>query len=119
MAQEYAEKFDPKWTSPLYGCRPVAFLHDEIIIEARNDEANPRLAFTAAQRLKDVMVERMQTWLPDVPAKASPVMMRRWYKGAKPAYVELDGHKVMVPSKPVKEEKDGKKSTKWVVDLAA
>lgn len=67
--------------SPLYGYRPVAFIHDEIIIEGPN---NPERASAAAGRLSEVMVAVMESWLPDVPVKSTAAMMRRWYKGAKP-----------------------------------
>jgi len=104
-------------TSPLYGCRPVIFLHDEIIMEIPYEKNNPAKASAAAKRLQQIMVERMQVWLPDVPAKASPVMMKRWYKGAKPVY---DADKNMLPSMPkVEKMPDGSKKTKWVVDEEA
>jgi len=100
--------------SPLAGCRPVVFLHDEIIIEAPDVPGRPEVASGAARRLKEVMEARMQVWIPDVPAKASAVMMRRWLKGAKPVY---DDNKNMLPSKPVKVVgSDGKEKTKWVAD---
>src|SRR5206468_3423384 len=103
-------------TSPLYGCRPVIFLHDEIIMEIPFS-FEPARASAAAKRLQQIMVERMQAWLPDVPAKASPVMMKRWYKGAKPVY---DANKNMIPSMPkVEKMPDGSKKTKWVPDVEA
>ncbi len=71
--------------SPLYGCRPVIFLHDEIVIEAPQDRAA-----AAATRLSEVMVVAMEVFTPDVPATASATMMRRWYKGAEPVY-DADG----------------------------
>ena len=67
--------------SPLYGCRPVIFLHDEIVIEASADQAS-----AAAARLSELMVVAMEAFTPDVPATASATMMRRWYKGAEPVY---------------------------------
>lgn len=74
--------------SALYNSRTVAFVHDEIIIEARED-----VAPEAVQRLADVMVEGANIYLPDVPiprAKLEPVLMRRWSKKAKPV-VGADG----------------------------
>jgi len=82
-------------TSPLFGCRPVAFIHDEILLEAPYDEQDPSGASAAADRLSEVMVIEMSKWITDVPVKASAVMMRRWRKGAKP--VRRDG--MLVPSK--------------------
>jgi len=63
--------------SPLYGARPVAFIHDEILLEA--PEA---FAHEAAEEMTKVMIEAMEQWTPDVPAKASPAMMRHWSKEA-------------------------------------
>ena len=70
-------------SSPLYGCRPVIFLHDEIIMEA--PEAYAHLA---APELERLMVEAMQTFVPDVPCRATAALMRRWAKGAEPAYID-------------------------------
>lgn len=108
--------------SPLAGSRPVIFMHDEIITEVpyrgREQEASD-----AADRIGEIMRERMRRWLPDVQVKASPVMMRRWFKGAKPVRID----KRLVPSRGVKEEVPGKIDrktgkplvlTKWVADLA-
>ncbi len=64
--------------SPLYGSRPVAFCHDELLVESLEDRAPE-----AADRLSRVMVESMEKFLPDVPVIAEPVVMRSWFKGAK------------------------------------
>jgi DNA polymerase I-like protein with 3'-5' exonuclease and polymerase domains len=64
--------------SALYGSRLVAFIHDECLAEAP-EEAAPY----AAERLSQLMVTGMKAYLPDVPVEAEPVLMRRWYKGAK------------------------------------
>lgn len=66
--------------SPLHGCRPVIFLHDQIIMEVPDDL---ELAHAAGERLAQVLIDTMQEWVPDVPIKASPILMRRWYKKAK------------------------------------
>lgn len=89
--------------SPLYGCRIPVFLYDEMIIEAPEHRAH-----AAAERLATVMREEMEQWLPDVPITCAPAMMRRWFKGCKPVFV--DGE--LVPARPVK--KDGKVT--WVHD---
>ena len=68
-------------TNPLYGCRLVLFLHDELIIEAPEEHAHE-----AAEELTRVMIEQMQTVCPDVPITAEPALMRRWYKGAEAVY---------------------------------
>lgn len=66
----------------LYGCRPVAFIHDEIILEAPEV-----IAHEAGIRLSEVMCKAMSHFIPDVPVTASPAMMRRWLKGAEAVYV--------------------------------
>jgi DNA polymerase-1 len=99
--------------SPLYGCRTVIFMHDEIIMEVPEATATHRLhgAGDAGERLGQVMVEAMSKWVPNVLIKASPVLMRSWKKGAKPV---RNAAGVLVPGRP--ETKDGK--TKWVEDGA-
>ncbi len=99
--------------SPLFGCRPSFFIHDEIGIEIPYDTLGPKRAAAAAQRLSTVMIESMRKWIPDIPISCKPVMCRRWYKGAE--QVLVDG--VLVPSKPVVTEKDGKKKTTWTADV--
>jgi hypothetical protein len=95
--------------SPLFGCRPVVFMHDEIIIESPED-----IASSAAQRLGEIMREGMSAWVPDVPIKAGPALFRRWHKGAKA--VVVDGR--MVPGKPEKYLDDqGKTKKRWVHDV--
>lgn len=79
-------------SSPLYGSRPIAFIHDEIIIETPENGNEHE----AAQELCRVMIEAMASWITDVPVLCDAVMMRRWYKGAKPVFV--DGR--LVPCKP-------------------
>lgn len=90
--------------SPLYGCRPWLFCHDEIGMEIPYEAVGPQGAHAAAMRLQEVMIEQMKIWCPDVPIGATAVMTRRWLKGAKPVY--KDG--ILVPCR-----KEGKK---WVYD---
>lgn len=63
--------------SPLYGCRPVIFVHDEVITEMPI-----HLAEKAAERQAEIMVRELQAYCPDVPIKAEPALMWRWLKGA-------------------------------------
>ena len=65
--------------SPLFGCRPVAFIHDELLVEVP-EGIEERTA--AANRLAQVMVDAMTIYIPDVRIEAEPAAMRRWYKGA-------------------------------------
>ena len=65
--------------SPLYGCRPVAFIHDELLVEVP-EGIEERTA--AADRLAEVMVAAMKVYIPDVKINAEPAAMTRWLKGA-------------------------------------
>jgi len=61
--------------SPLFGSRPVAFIHDEIVLET------PETGYRqAAAELVKIMVEAMEIYTPDVPIRASATAMRRWRK---------------------------------------
>lgn len=64
--------------SPLYGCRPVAFVHDEILLEAPEEQAP-----AAGDELARVMVDAMRPYVPDFTPKATPALMRWWSKKAK------------------------------------
>jgi DNA polymerase I-like protein with 3'-5' exonuclease and polymerase domains len=65
-------------SSPLYGSRPLVFIHDEIIVESPD-----ALAPEAGDRLASIMVDAMNKVCPDVPAQATPALCKRWLKGAK------------------------------------
>jgi DNA polymerase-1 len=73
-------------SSPLYGSRPVVFVHDEIITEMPEDRAEE-----AAWRQSQILVERGKLWTPDVKLKADPALARRWFKGAEPVWRTPDG----------------------------
>ncbi len=63
--------------SALFGCRPVNFIHDEIIAEAPLDRASD-----AAWEMRDVIVKAYNRFTPDVPARSTPVLMDRLSKNA-------------------------------------
>jgi DNA polymerase I-like protein with 3'-5' exonuclease and polymerase domains len=69
--------------SDLFGCRPVAFIHDEILMEAPLEKVD-----AAAKRLCRVMEDAMTQYIPNVLIKAEPAAMLRWYKGAEPVWNE-------------------------------
>jgi len=69
--------------SALLGCRPVLFLHDELVIEAPEAYAHE-----AAVELERVMCDAMEELTPDVPARASPALMRNWSKKAEAVFDE-------------------------------
>lgn len=98
--------------SALFGARPVFAIHDELGLELPYAAWGAKRADKAANRLREIMIEAMQRWVPDIPITCKPVMCRRWYKGVEQVFV--DG--VLVPAKPVTAEKDGKKKTTWVAD---
>ena len=66
---------EPK--SALYSARVVIFLHDEIILEAPEGRAR-----AAGLELAEVMIEQMQTKIPDVPIRCVPVLSHQWSKDA-------------------------------------
>lgn len=61
---------------------PIAFVHDEIVGEVRDDE----LASERAKEIARIMVLSMKEITPDVKPKAEPALMRRWNKAAEPVY---------------------------------
>ena len=67
--------------SPLWNCRPVAFIHDQVLIEAPIDRAPD-----AAWRATEIMIESAQVPMPDVPIQATPALTDRWYKKASAVY---------------------------------
>ena len=67
--------------SPLYGVRCWAFIHDEFILEGPEETSH-----LWAPAASDIMVEEMRKYTPDIPIKAEPALMRRWYKDAEPIY---------------------------------
>lgn len=67
--------------SALYGSRLVNFVHDEFIAEVPEDRAHE-----AAQETVRIMEESGKIWMPEVPPRAEPALMRRWYKKAEPVY---------------------------------
>ena len=68
-------------TSPLFGCRPLVFVHDEIILEAPADRGHE-----CAMRLKHLMEREMNAVTPSIPASATPAIATRWLKNAEPKY---------------------------------
>ena len=67
--------------SPLFGSRPVLFVHDELILETPDDAR----AHDAAIELSRIMREAANEWVPEVPFRApdpEPLLMRVWSKNA-------------------------------------
>jgi hypothetical protein len=64
--------------SPLFGCRPVNFAHDEFFVEIPEDDR----MHERAEALKKIVLDGANELLPDVKTKTSPVIMRYWSKEA-------------------------------------
>jgi hypothetical protein len=64
--------------SPLYGCRPVNYSHDDLLTEVPEARASP-----AANEMALLFIKGINEWLPDVPATAKPLLTRVWSKKAK------------------------------------
>jgi DNA polymerase I-like protein with 3'-5' exonuclease and polymerase domains len=62
-------------SSVLYGVRPVAFVHDEILAEVCEERAHAQ-----AFELAKVMVEGCNIYLPDVPVRCTPALGKFWSK---------------------------------------
>ena len=96
LSQECYTGRSAMWTgeglSPLYGSRLTIFVHDEFIGEAPEEQAA-----AAAERLSEVMAAGMKLYLPDIPVKCAPVLMRRWYKDAEEV---RDENGTLVPWEP-------------------
>lgn len=67
--------------SPLYGSRPVLFVHDEIIVESPLEKAHE-----AALELKRLMETCMNLFTPDIPSVAEPALALCWRKDAYPRF---------------------------------
>lgn len=80
--------------SPLYGSRPVNFVHDQIITETLEGP----FMHDAAEEQARLMVKAANEWLPDVPAKTEPHLMRLWSKGAQRVFGS-DGRLIPWPDK--------------------
>jgi len=67
--------------SALYRCRPWAFIHDEIIIEAPIERAHE-----AGKELGVIMEREFNKFVPDCPTTCEAVAMDRWSKNAVARY---------------------------------
>lgn len=79
--------------SPLYHCRPVNFVHDQVISET-NVLNDTRMwhgmalggAHEAAMEQGRVMDEACNRYLPDVPLHSKPCLSKRWSKDAEAVF---------------------------------
>lgn len=70
--------------NPLFGSRPVNFVHDECIIET--DDVPE--AHDVAIMLGKLMCFGAEEFLPSVPPRAEPLLARCWSKKASPVFVD-------------------------------
>lgn len=68
--------------SPLYSCRIVNFVHDEVILEIPIDPWMHERAMELARLMK----LGADVYLPDVPSVVEPLLAKRWSKKAKPVH---------------------------------
>lgn len=71
--------------SSLYGARPVNFVHDELILEIKD---NPAVYRPAAAEFAQAMAGAFNVVVPDYPTHVDAVLMRRWSKSAEPVFDE-------------------------------
>lgn len=72
--------------SSLFGCRLVNYVHDDFMLEAREN-----IAHEVAYELLRIIEEGMSPYLPDVPATAKPIVSRFWSKDAKQIWIDDAG----------------------------
>jgi P4 family phage/plasmid primase-like protien len=77
--------------SDLYGCLPLVFLHDEIILDVPEEQLAE-----SAEALEQTMIEGMQVFVPDIPIEVEAVAMRRWSKDAR-RITDQDGNLIAWP----------------------
>lgn len=67
--------------SPLFGARPVFYVHDEFILEVLRKRLQ-----AAAVRFRQILEDTARLYMPYCPPKAPPLAMLRWSKGAHEIY---------------------------------
>lgn len=84
--------WDGTMDDTLYGSRPLAFIHDELIVEVPEENAH-----ACAASIQEHMESAMQRAFPDMRIGTEAALMYRWDKRAKPVYNE-EG--VLIPWQP-------------------
>jgi len=64
-------------SSPLFGSRIVAYIHDEFLLEVPEGGASE-----AAEELARLMIIGANKFIPQVPVRTDPLLMRVWSKDA-------------------------------------
>lgn len=86
--------YDPSKGSVLYGARPIAFVHDQVIGETTLDAG---AWHDQAMEVSRLMIEAARVALPKVRMRTEPLLTRVWSKSAEPVFGE-DGR--LVPWEP-------------------
>lgn len=73
-------------TSPLYGCRPLAFVHDEWLFAIPLDRIHE-----AGYRMAEIMCKTAMEYCPDLLFTAAPAAMFRWSKSAGDPILDSNG----------------------------
>ena len=92
--------YDPTRGSVLYGCRPIAFVHDQIVGETRALGAtspDASLWHEQASEVSRLMIEAARVALPKVTMRTEPLLTRVWSKSAEPTF---DGSGRLIPWAP-------------------
>lgn len=74
--------YDSTLDSCLYGMHPLAWVHDEFILEGPEDE----FMHERASEISRIMIESMGVICPDVKISVEAAIARRWSKRAKPVF---------------------------------
>lgn len=72
---------DPSRGSVLLGCRPIAFVHDQVVGETTRDSS---LWHEQAEEVSRLMIEAAATVLPKVRMRTEALLTRVWSKSAEP-----------------------------------
>jgi DNA polymerase I-like protein with 3'-5' exonuclease and polymerase domains len=92
-----------EYENALFGCKPILFVHDEIVLEC------PLLgedATFASYELRNIMEECMEKYTPDIPAQVEAALSRVWTKDAKSFEKEDGTYSIYSPCSEKKEEEE-------------
>ena len=78
------------------GYKLICFVHDEAIVECKEEIANE-----VAEHVKQCMLQAAHDIIPEMLMKAEPAMMRRWSKDAEPVF---DENGKLIPFEDAKKE---------------
>jgi len=87
--------YDPTQNSVLFGCRPIAFIHDQVIGETTEDQSKWH---DQCMEVRKIMCDSMQFVLPDIKMRSDESHLTSvWSKQSKPTFGE-DGK--LIPWEP-------------------